>query len=84
MPAQGHGAWGCFNVLGPKRLEELSGIKGIFDGVVNGIREHLIDLTQMRCLDEDVANSFVPRAKWLNVVAKVFANFIDVEIVGCN
>jgi hypothetical protein len=43
----------------------------------------LLDLTEVSSLDEDVSDGFVALAQRFYVVAKEFANFINVEVVRC-
>ena len=84
VTAQSNRARGGIQVFRPDCLKKFGGIESVFQGVVHCLCQHLTNLAKMRSFDENVTKSFVSLTQGLNVVSKVFANFVYVEVISRN
>jgi hypothetical protein len=84
VPTESNGARSSVQILRPQRLKEFGSVESVFDGVVNGFGQHLADLAQVRSLDEDVTECFIPGAQGLDVVTEELTNLVNVEVVHSN
>ena len=84
VPTESNGARCSVQILGPNRLKEFGSIESVFDGIVNGFGQHLADLAQVRSLDEDVTECFIPCTQGLDIVTEELTNLVNVEVVHSN
>ena len=69
-------------VFGPQCLKEFSSVEGVLDGVIQGVNQHLANLRQVSCLDEDITDNLIASAQLGYILSEELANRRNVEVIA--